>query len=63
MPPQLMPKKTKLNGAIPTDLLELTPKKDLLLIRGDWNAKVGNQEIPGRTGKFGLRVKNEAVKG
>ena len=38
------------------DLLELTPKKDVLFIIGDWNAKVGNQEIPGITGKFGLGV-------
>ena len=43
------------------DLLELTPKKDTLFIIGDWNAKVGSQEIPGVTGKFGLRVQNEAV--
>ena len=42
------------------DLLELTPKKDVLFIRGDWNAKVGSQEIPGITGKFGLGVWNEA---
>ena len=42
------------------DLLELTPKKDVLLIIGDWNAKVGSQEIPGVTGKFGLGVQNEA---
>src|SRR5574337_1253992 len=42
------------------DLLELTSKKDVLFIIGDWNAKVGNQEIPGVTGKFGLGVKNEA---
>ena len=35
-------------------LLELTPKKDILFIIGDWNAKVGSQEIPGITGKFGL---------
>ena len=41
------------------DLLELTPK-DVLFIIGDWNAKVGSQEIPGVTGKFGLRVQNEA---
>ena len=41
------------------DLLELTPKKDVLFIIGDWNAKVGSQEIPGVTGKFGLRVQNE----
>ena len=44
----------------PQDLLELTPKKDVLLIIGDWNAKVGSQEIPGVTGKFGLGVQNEA---
>ena len=42
------------------DLLELTPKKDILFIIGDWNRKVGNQEIYGITGKFGLGVKNEA---
>ena len=42
------------------DLLELTPKKDVLFIIGDWNAKVGSQEIPGGTGKFGLGVQNEA---
>ena len=42
------------------DLLELTPKKDVLLIIGEWNAKVGSQEIPGVTGKFGLRVQTEA---
>ena len=42
------------------DLLELTPKKDVLLITGDWNAKVGSQETPGVTGKFGLGVQNEA---
>ena len=43
------------------DLLELTPKKDVLFIIGDWNAKVGSQEIPGITGKFGLGVQNEAM--
>ena len=42
------------------DLLELTPKKDFLFIIGDWNAKVGSQETPGVTGKFGLGVQNEA---
>ena len=41
------------------DLLELTPKKDVLFIIGDCNAKVGSQEIPGVTGKFGLGVQNE----
>ena len=44
----------------PKDLLELTPKKDVLFIIGDWNAKVGSQEIPGLTGKFGLGVENKA---
>ena len=43
------------------DLLKLTPKKDVLFITGDWNAKVGSQEIPGITGKFSLGVQNEAV--
>ena len=38
------------------DLLELTPKKDVLFIIGDWNAKVGSQELPGVIGKFGLGV-------
>ena len=42
------------------DLLELTPKKDVLFIIGDWNAKVGSQETPGVIGKFGLGVQNEA---
>ena len=41
-------------------LLELTPRKDVLFIIGDWNAKVGSQETPGVTGKFGLGVQNEA---
>ena len=42
------------------DRLELTPKKDVLFIIGDWNVKVGSQNIPGVTGKFGLGVQNEA---
>ena len=42
------------------DLLELTPKKDVLFMIGDWNANVGSQEISGVTDKFSLRVKNEA---
>ena len=42
------------------DHLEIIPKKDVLFITGDWNAKVGSQEIPGVTGKFGLGVQNEA---
>ena len=44
------------------DLLELTPKKDVLFIIGDWNAKVGSQQTPGVTDKFGLGIWNEAVK-
>ena len=43
------------------DLLELTPKKDVLFIIGNWNAKVGSQELPGVTDKFGLGVQNEAL--
>ena len=42
------------------DLLEITPKKDVLFIIGDWNAKVGRQETPGVTGKLGLGVQNES---
>ena len=42
------------------DLLEITPKRDVLFIIGDWNTKVGSQEIPGVTGKFGLGIQNEA---
>ena len=42
------------------DLLELTPKKDVLFIIGNWNAKVGSEETPGVTGKFGLGIQNEA---
>ena len=42
------------------DFLELTPKTDVLFILGDWNAKVGSQETPGVTGKFGLAIRNEA---
>ena len=42
------------------DLLELTPKKDVIFIIGDWNTKVGSQETPGVTGKFGLGIQNEA---
>ena len=45
------------------DPLELTPKKDVLFIIGDWNAKVRSQETPGVTGKFGLGVQNEAGQG
>ena len=42
------------------DLLKLTPRKDVLFIIGDWNAKVGSQETPEVTGKFGLEIQNEA---
>ena len=45
------------------DLLELTPKKDVLFIIGDWNAKVGSQETPGVTGKFGLEIRMKRGKG
>ena len=57
-----MVKKLKLNGFYEDlqDVLELTPKKDVLFIIGDWNAKVGSQEITGVTGKFGLGAQNEA---
>ena len=44
------------------DLLELTPKKDILFIIRDWNAKIGSQETPGVTEKFGLGIRNEAGK-
>ena len=56
-----MLKKLKLNGSY-EDLqdLELTPPKDVLFTIGDWNAKVGSQEISGVTGRFGLGVQNEA---
>ena len=42
------------------DLLELTPRKDVFFIIGDWNVKIGSQETPGVTGKFGLGIQNEA---
>ena len=45
------------------NLLELTPQKDILCIIGDWNAKVGSQDIPGVTGKFGLEYKMKQGKG
>ena len=55
MPQPVVLKKLKLNGSMKTyNLLELTPKKDVLFIIGDWNAKVGSQETPGVIGKFGL---------
>ena len=45
------------------DFLELTPKKDILFIIGDWNAKVASQETPGVTGKFGLKYRMKQDKG
>ena len=62
MPQPVTLKKLKLNGSMKTykDLLELTLKKDVLFIIGDWNAKVGNQETPEVTGKFGLGMWNES---
>ena len=61
MPQPVMLKELKLNGFMKTyNLLELTPKKDVLFIIGDWNAKVGSQETPGVTGKCGLGMRNEA---
>ena len=64
MPQPVTLKKLKLNGFYEDlqDLLEITPQKDVLFIIGDWNAKVGSQETPGVTGKFGLGVQNEAGK-
>ena len=62
MPQPLILKKLKLNNSMKTfkKLLEITSKKDVLFIIGDWNAKVGSQEIPGVTGKFDLGVHNKA---
>ena len=70
MPQPVMLKKLKLNRFLffffepfyedLQDLLELTPKKDVLFIRGDCNAEVGSQDTPGVTGKFGLGMQNEA---
>ena len=62
MPQPVMLKKLKLNGFYEDlqDLLELTPKKDVLFIIGDWNAKVGSQEKPGVTAKFSLGIQDEA---
>ena len=63
MPKPLTLKKLKLKKTYEEDLqdlLELTPKRDILFIIEDWNAKVRSQEIPGVTGKFGLGVQNEA---
>ena len=63
MPQPLMMEKVKLNAYMKTylqDLLELTPKTDVLFIIGDWNTKAGSEEIPGVTSKFDLGVQNEA---
>ena len=60
MPQPAMLKNLKLNGSMLQELLELTPKKDILFIIEDWNAKVGSQETPGVTDKFSLGVRNEA---
>ena len=63
MPQPLMPKKLKLNSSTKTYRFHRTntkKKKKVLFIIGNWNAKVGSQEIPGVTGKFGLGVQNEA---
>ena len=60
MPRPVMLKKLKLNSSMKAcNLLELTPQNKVIFIIGDWNAKVGGQEIPGVTGKFGLGVQNE----
>ena len=58
MPQPVTLKKLKLNSSMKTykTFLELTPQKDVLFVMGDWNTEVGNQEIPGVTGKFGLGV-------
>ena len=66
MPQAVMLKKLKLNGRICEDLqdlLELIPKKEVLFILGDWNAKVGSQEISGVTSKFGLEYRVKQGKG
>ena len=61
MPQPIMLKRVKLNSSVKDlqDLLELTPKKDVLFMIGDWNAKVGSQEIPRVTDKVGLGVESE----
>ena len=63
MPQPAMLKNLKLNGSMLEELLELTPKKYVLFIIGDWNTKVGSQEIPGLAGKCGLGVQTKQVKG
>ena len=56
MPQPVMLKELNGSNEDLQDLLELTPKKDVLFITGDWNAKIGSQETPGVTGKFDLGV-------
>ena len=64
MPQPVRLKKLKLNSYEDLqDLLELTPQRDVLFIIGDWNAKVGTQETPGITGKFGLGAQMKQGKG
>ena len=60
MPQPVMLKKLKLNSSMKTYQTFQNTKKDVLFTTGNWNAKVGNEEIPGVTGKFGLGVQNEA---
>ena len=60
MPQPVTLKKLKLNNSMKTYRPFRTPKKDVLFIIGDWNAKVESQETPGVTGKFGLGIQNEA---
>ena len=63
MPQTLMPKKLKLTSSVKTYNTSKISIKDVLFIIRDWNAKVGSQEIPGVTDKFGLAVQNESGKG
>ena len=64
MPQPLMPKKLKMNGSMDLqDLLELTPKKDVLLIIGSWNAKVGSQDITGVKASLALEYKMKQEQG
>ena len=59
MPKPLMPMRLKLTSSMKTYKIERTPKEDVLFMIGDWNGKVGSQEIPGVSGKFGLKIQNE----
>ena len=58
-PKPLMPMRLKLTSSMKTYKIEWTPKENVLFMIGDWNGKVGSQEIPGVSGKFGLRIQNE----